>query len=256
MNTEQLGNQQLKTFSLRKLLFVLIAFCLLYGVSYFADSFFGGYWMFPEMDGRDRYSFGLAMPTAVLWQPRFGHEAIGNHDLLGQFYSPLVHVDRIFLHPTIYLSDKNGFDKITHLPASKVHPDFRDDYETMASAKALCDETNQLIRCTLRLTGSDRLRSVTEIWMPREMALALEASPPIGFFEKPFGNYGKIKEICWIGKLSLPRDQNVDLAIPAKHPAAGIGTIRFECDLNEKTEVNHTIFCRVKLGEQSGSQTK
>lgn len=43
-----------------------------YILSYSMNSALGGYWGRPETDGHDRYSFGLAMPTAILWQPRWG----------------------------------------------------------------------------------------------------------------------------------------------------------------------------------------
>ena len=130
MNTEQVGNKRLRWFSLRKILFVSLASSFLYAGSYFANSLCGGYWMIPEMDGHDRYSFGLAIPTAILWQPRFGHEAIGTYDLLGEFYAPLICLDRKFVHPTIYISDEGDSKKADNLHPTEVHPEFRDGYAT------------------------------------------------------------------------------------------------------------------------------
>jgi len=101
---------------------------LIYVASYCLDSFLGGYWMKPEMDGRDRYSFGFAMPTAILWQPRVGHEALGTGDFIGAFYRLLIRVDRRFVHPPLYISDKDGFDRASNLPISSLHPHWREEY--------------------------------------------------------------------------------------------------------------------------------
>ncbi|HEY5041823.1 MAG TPA: hypothetical protein VIK53_07455 [Verrucomicrobiae bacterium] len=259
MATEKPAGERNRKLSWWKFFLILIIAALSYIASYFADSFCGGYWMIPEMDGHDRYSFGLVMPTAFLWQPRFGHEAIGNYNFLGILYDPLIRFDRAFIHKTIYLSDDKGFDTVAHLPISKVHPQFRDDYVTKVTAIASRNERKQAIQCTLRLTGSDSPRTITEIWMSREMEQALDASPPEDFVGKPFEDYQKHfneKYIRWVGKLSLPRDQDVILVFPVKHLMAGSGTIRFQCDLNKKTEINHSIICLAKLGEKLASQTQ
>lgn len=48
----------------------LVVGCLLlalYVGTFAINTYSGGYWREVERDGHDRYSFGLSMPTAVLW---------------------------------------------------------------------------------------------------------------------------------------------------------------------------------------------
>ena len=114
-----------KTRVIRKIVGGCSVALTLYVISYCLDSFFGGYWEKPEMDGRDRYSFGLAIPTAILWQPRWGHLAIGDYDFLGMSYAPLIWLDRMCVHRTLYVADPAGFDRASHLSRGQIHPDFR-----------------------------------------------------------------------------------------------------------------------------------
>ena len=113
----------------RKPIWICLGIAAAYIVSYALNSASGGYWGRPEMDGHDRYSFGLAMPTAVLWQPRWGHYAGVRSDLLGLAYSPLISLDRRLVHPTIYLSAPDGFDRAGRLERGQVHPSFRGMYD-------------------------------------------------------------------------------------------------------------------------------
>ena len=257
MNTTQPANGVRKTAFWRKFLYALIISCLLYVVSYFADSFCGGYWLIVENDRHDRYSFGLAMPTAMLWQPRYGHESLGYSDLFGSLYTPLVRLDRKFIHPTIYISDKGGFEKASNLPVSQVHPDFRDGYVTKITTTISRDESAGSILCTMRLTGSSRARALKEIRMLRDMAQTLGASAPEGFIEKPWTEtYMKStneKFIRWVGNIPLPKDTDVSVKIPAKQPMAGEGTIRFQCEADEKTIYGSKILF-VKLNQQPNVQ--
>ena len=64
---------------------------------YLVNSFLGGYWTVPERDGRDKYSFGLSITDAILWQPRFGHESLGHWDYAGAVFVPLIRLDRRFI---------------------------------------------------------------------------------------------------------------------------------------------------------------
>jgi hypothetical protein len=100
-----------------------------YILSYSMNSAFGGYWGRPEMDGHDRYSFGLAMPTAILWQPRWGHFAVGHADSLGIAYAALIWADRRFVHRTIYISAPDGFQQVNALSRRRWHPAFRGMYD-------------------------------------------------------------------------------------------------------------------------------
>lgn len=209
--------------------------------------------MQPQMDGRDRYTFGLAMPTAIMWQPRFGHEAIGHLNFLGAFYTLLIRIDRRFIHPTIYVSDDSGIEKAAHLPISKVHPLWRDDYVTDFKAITARDNSAHAIQCRLRLTGSDHPRTLTEIWISRELSKALGASAPSNFTEKSFEDYDKYhkeKYVRWTGKLPLLRDQEITLFVPTEHPSEGTGTIRFQCELSEQSQIYSTKTAIVKLQSQ------
>jgi hypothetical protein len=98
-------------------------------LSYIMNSALGGYWARPEMDGHDKYSFGLAMPTAILWQPRWGHFALGHADSLGIAYAALTWVDRRFVHLTIYISAPDGFQQVNVLTRGQWHPAFREMYD-------------------------------------------------------------------------------------------------------------------------------
>ncbi len=113
----------------RKAVWVFWGILTLYVVSYCFDSFCGGYWAKPEMDGRDKYSFGLAMPTAILWQPWVGHQALGNSDFLGSFYAPLIWLDRRYAHPTVHISDDGGLERAIHMSRAEIHPHFRAMYD-------------------------------------------------------------------------------------------------------------------------------
>ena len=111
---------------IRKWVWVLCGALAIYSLSYCFNSSLGGYWVKPEMDGQERYSFGLAMPAAILWQPRWGHKALGQTDLLGVSYAPLIWLDRRCVHSTIHLSDDDGFQRVSHLARAQIHPEFRD----------------------------------------------------------------------------------------------------------------------------------
>lgn len=108
---------------------VCVLLPVLYVLSYTINSACGGYWMKPVLDKRDRYSEdfgGLAMPTAIHWQPAVGYFALGKRDLIGTFYSPLIKLDRRHIHPTKYMSD-SIFDWANGLAIEKIHPEFRDE---------------------------------------------------------------------------------------------------------------------------------
>jgi len=234
----------------RKIILSIIVVGLFYLVSYFLNSLFGGYWLIAESDGRDRYSFGLSMPTAILWQPLFGHEAIGHWDHLGAFYTPLIRLDRKFIHRTIYISDDDGYEKAARLSVSKVHPNWRDTFVTKVAVVASRDESGHAIRCTFQLTGPDRPRAITEIRIPRELAQTLDATPPEGFSEKSFedsSRYFNKTYLRWVGNFALPKDQDVMLAIPAKQPKAGVGRIVFYYQRSNDTSRYSLGYCSVSL---------
>ena len=103
----------------------------IYVVAYIANSAGGGYWLTFGRDGHVRFKpefGGLSMTVAIMWQPRFGHNALGELDYLGCLFEPLILLDRAWLHPTHYLID-DGFDAwLKQLPPSEVHPKFRDEF--------------------------------------------------------------------------------------------------------------------------------
>jgi hypothetical protein len=101
----------------------------LYLGSYVLNSAFGGYWPKPERDGMHRWSFGMAMHTAILWQPAYGYCARFNSDGLGAFYSPLVVLDRRWFHPTMYVTDESTFEWFNRKArAADIHPQWRAEF--------------------------------------------------------------------------------------------------------------------------------
>jgi hypothetical protein len=230
--------------------FITFVICFfVYVVSYILNSFCGGYWLVPEMDGRDRYSFGLAMPTAIMWQPRFGHEAIGHLDFLGALYTPLIRFDQRIIHPTIYISDDESEKKISDLKVSEVHPHWRDEFLTKVTVAAIGNESEKVLRCTFRYTGSDYPREIAEIKIRKELAKTLDVSPPSGFVEKTFESYEKYDQehyVCWVGKLALSKDQDVILTIPAKQPQAGTGRIVFYYQRTDNSTDSRNV-CSIEL---------
>jgi hypothetical protein len=104
---------------------ILGALGFLYVTSFALNSHFGGYWGKPERDGHDRWSFGLSMHTAILWQPRFGYWALYRSDWLGSLYSPLIRLDRRFLHSTHYVTDPKISEWIDATKVTDWHPQFR-----------------------------------------------------------------------------------------------------------------------------------
>lgn len=83
-----------------------------YPGSYIALSAAGGYYF--SQSGRTRYAFGLSVsdvsvwhPAGVYWEPFVdsrGDETSRGTEL-GYFYSPLIRIDRTFVHPTEQLFD-------------------------------------------------------------------------------------------------------------------------------------------------------
>ena len=106
----------------------VVALVAFYLGSFVLNSYCGGYWSELERDGHDRWSFGLSMPTAVLWQPRFGYWAPYRSDWLGTLYSPLIRLDRHLAHPTRYASAPDFHPWVNALPAEEVHPRYRQEF--------------------------------------------------------------------------------------------------------------------------------
>jgi hypothetical protein len=106
---------------------VALAFALLgvlYVGTYLWNRGSGGYWIYPERDGRDRWSFGLSMHTAILWQPRFGYWSPYKADFLGMLYSPMIRMDRAYFHPSHYVSDPEYFAWMNATEVVDWHPRF------------------------------------------------------------------------------------------------------------------------------------
>ena len=227
-----------------------VGICLfVYTLSYALNSFFGGYWLKPEMDGRDRWSFGLAMMDAIMWQPRLGHAALGNYDFVGIVYKPLIRLDRRFVHPTLHFLDK-GFDRqFALLKVSQVHPHWRDDFLTKVTATAISDETNKLLRCVFRYSGSDNPREIIEIKMRRGLADSLGVSSPSGFAQESYeGDYQFLNTnyVHWVGKLPLVKNEDVILEFPVKQPKASTGSIVFYYQRTDNA-IDSKNLCSVEL---------
>ncbi len=213
------------------------------------NSFLGGYWLVPERDGRDKYSFGLSITAAILWQPRFGHESLGHWDYPGAVFLPLIRLDRKFIHPTLYMSDESFDQKFSVLKASQIHPHWRDTFQSKVVVTAICDETNKVIQCIFRYTGSDNPREIIEIKMTRVMADSLAVSSPTGFAEKLYegrSEFFKTNYVYWHGKPPLTKDQDVILQFPAKQPKASTGRSVFYYERAGNT-VDPTSICSVEI---------
>ncbi|MDR3404348.1 MAG: hypothetical protein P4L99_17750 [Chthoniobacter sp.] len=111
-------------------LLVLGAIGFLYVGSFALDSHCGGYWNQLEQDGYDRWSFGLSLPTAVLWQPRLGYWAPYRSDWLGALYSPLIRLDRRFIHPSRYVTDPKFLEWSKATAVAEWHPTFRAEIQS------------------------------------------------------------------------------------------------------------------------------
>jgi hypothetical protein len=225
----------------------------IYVLLYFLNSAMGGYWLVPGRDGRVRFKpefGGLSMTVAIMWQPRLGHNSLGESDFLGTLSEPLILLDRAWFRKTHYLTD-NDFDSwIEHLPVSKVHPRWRDEYVTKVTAEVTRDEAKRELRCKIRLSGSDRPRNLTEIMIDRELAEVLGATPPPTFVEKPFEGsraYRNKTKILWVGKTALFKGEDVLIVVPVARPKEGAGTIVFSYRYSDDSE-NSVQTCSVKLG--------
>ena len=222
---------------------------LIFVASYIPNSFFGGYWLIPERDGRDKYSFGLSMTTAIMWQPRFGHESLGHWDYLGAVYLPLIKLDRKFIHLTLYMSDKDFDQQFSRLKVAQVHPHWRDEFLTKVTVTSTRDESNKVVQCIFRYTGSDYPREIIEIQMKRALADSLGASPPNGFLKKPYegrSEFLKTNYVYWYGKLPLTKNQDAILQFPAKQFKGDMGKIVFYYQRTDNA-VDPTSICSVEL---------
>ena len=196
--------------------------------------------MRPEMDGRDRYTFGLAIPTAILWQPRFGYLALAPHDSLGAIYAPLIRIDRRFFHPTIYIFDDEKDTKASSLPIFKVHPFWRDAYLTRFRATALPIDEKRVIECNLLLTGTRRPHELTELRISRELVMALGVTAPTNFTQLDWTDHQSWRSnryVRWVGKVPLVTNQNTTLLIPIQRfDGRATGEIWFTCEDESKME--------------------
>ncbi len=238
---------RLKT-KIHKFVFALATCVFLYIFSYTLNSFFGGYWLVPERDGRDKYSFGLSITDAIMWQPRFGHEALGNLDYFGALYTPAIRLDRKFIHQTMYLSDET-FEKISKLKVSQVHPSWRDEFLTKITAAVIKNATNGFIRCSFNYIGSDHPREIVEIKMKRALADSLSVSAPKGFVEdtnEGFNQFFKTNYVYWTGKLLLQTNQKVTLEFPVQNVKGDTGSIIFYYQRSDKAAGSRNI-CSVQL---------
>ena len=107
------------------------------------------------------------------------------------------------------------------------------------TAHAVRDDASRTIRCIVSVARSLGLKiRLTSIWIPAEYVEALGASPPKGFRAKldrttPVWLYDNAKRevVVWSGRLEFPKNGRIELTIPATHPKAISGTIKFyfEC---------------------------
>lgn len=93
---------------------------VLYVGSYLSLTFTGGEYF--SQSGQVRYSSGLSISDVLIWHPKYLHwEAFQNIQgqstsrgtTLGYYYSPLIFIDRMWIHPTrqIFSEDQNGEER-------------------------------------------------------------------------------------------------------------------------------------------------
>ena len=111
-----------------RLIFAAATAAAIYVVSYCVLSYQGGYYDVPDSDGSIRLDAnGVQIPLtlAFLWQPRFGYLSERKIDLLGHVFRPLIIIDRLLVHKTKYMTDRDFHAWARQLPPSKIHPRFR-----------------------------------------------------------------------------------------------------------------------------------
>ena len=130
----------------RKAITFLVVAGAIYVGSYAANSLCGGYWLKPERDGKDKWSFGLSMFTAIIWQPRFGYSAKFSSDFIGNFYRPLAYLDQKWIHPTRYISSEEDMAWFYDgMKESDVHPHFRDEYRKSKTPNQALQTTTRTV---------------------------------------------------------------------------------------------------------------
>ncbi len=80
-----------------------------------------------ERDGRNRWRSGMSITDAILFQPRFGYHPPFGGDVVGTLYAPLIRLDRRWVHPTRYITDKGTFEWAQAFPLDEIHPQFREE---------------------------------------------------------------------------------------------------------------------------------
>ena len=103
-----------------------------YVLPYALNSALGGYWIKPDIDGRNRYKAeygGLSITDAFMWQPRIGYSTPFYGDSVGRVFRPLAALDQAYWHPTHYLDETFQKWLDSELKASQVHSKFRADFE-------------------------------------------------------------------------------------------------------------------------------
>jgi hypothetical protein len=100
---------------------VIITFLALYTGSYLINNLNGGYvW---ELARAKKYTMeGLSRYTACHWQPRYGMKTKFETDLIGNFYSPLIYIDRKFFHPTKHRLDRGFWKWLYQREINEWHP--------------------------------------------------------------------------------------------------------------------------------------
>ena len=217
---------------LRKFILGLLTGLSIYVGIYLLNSFFGGYWLIPERDGRDKYTFGLSITDAILWQPRFGHESLGHWDYIGAAFQPAIKLDRKLFHPTLYFLDENFDHRVTNLPASQIHPYWHEEFLKKVAVEGILNQKDGTITCKIHYEGSTHPREIFAIRVRKDFVNAAELSPPEGFIAKPFDGHDDFKnkyDVRWIGKIELKPNKDLLVTIPAKNPKAATNQPNYYC---------------------------
>lgn len=131
---------------------------------------------------------------------------------------------------------------------------------TELRAHATRDPAAGRLRCHLYYDGPEDHYVLTEIDLPRSLALELGLEAPAGFEPTPLAaergddvqfveSYNR-ERLRWLGNHPLPPRSEVILDLPAKHAAAGVGTLRFTYGFQRRLG-GVTRFALIELGAAS-----
>jgi hypothetical protein len=111
----------------RRLLSCLFVALLVWVAIYIVNSYNGGYDLkfdshrvYDPLEGTFKYS------VEMKWRPFMGRSDSHGTDVVGAVFSPLISLDRRFVHRSIDVNSDEGLRRVKELPLDLVHPSDRD----------------------------------------------------------------------------------------------------------------------------------